>query len=415
MKFEELNIKPELVKALHELGYKQPTEIQEASIPLIKANRDIIGISKTGSGKTAAFGVPMLEKIMLGHGIQALIMAPTRELAVQISQELGKFGKYVRCNIATVYGGISLLPQIERMAHAEIIVGTPGRILDHIERGNLRMPHVKMVVLDEADKMVDMGFIDDVRQIINNTPKHKQMLLFGATISDEINQLKERYMHEPATVKTQMHVQEEFLQQYYYNIEPHEKFSLLMHILRKEESKRVIIFCSTRTTVMLVAKNLRKQGVNSESIHGNLNQNQRLRVMNNFKHGELQVLVASAVAARGIDVKDVTHIINYDLSKDPQEYIHRVGRTARAGESGKAITLLSPRDHDAFTSILKKYDVKVKLLPKEHFEKVFFDARISEFHRGGFQRDGMRRPFHQSFHRQERHISSNDNGWNSFD
>jgi superfamily II DNA/RNA helicase len=354
----------------------------------------------------------MLEKIVPGQGIQALIMAPTRELAVQISQELAKFGKYVRCNYATVFGGMSMLPQIEKMAHADILVGTPGRILDHLQRGNLKMPHVKIVVLDEADKMVDMGFIDDVRQIINNTPKHKQMLLFGATISDEINQLKERYMHEPATVKAQMHVQEEFLQQFYYNIEPHEKFSLLMHLLRKPESKRVIIFCSTKTTVMLVGKNLRKQGVKAESIHGNLSQNQRLRVMNNFKHGGVQVLVASAVAARGIDIKDVTHIINYDLSKDPQEYIHRVGRTARAGESGKAITLLSPRDHDAFTSILKKYDVKVKLLPKEHFEKVFFDAKMSQYQRDEFQRGG--RPFHQRFHQHERHQSTGS-GWDSLD
>lgn len=403
MKFEELHIKSELIKALHELGFTEPTQIQEKAIPIITSGQDLIGISETGSGKTAAFGVPMLEKIKHGHGIQALVMGPTRELVVQISQELAKFGKYMDVSVATIFGGVSFNPQIDAMRHANIVVGTPGRLLDHLRRGNLNLSHAHFVVLDEADKMVDMGFIDDVKEILNCTSKHKQMCLFGATISEEITHLKEHYMHNPVLAKTHVQVHEDYLQQFYYNVEQHEKFSLLVHLLRKEPDKtgRVMVFCSTISTVMLVTRNLRRQGIKAEDIHGKLSQNRRLKVIYDFKHGNLQVLVASAVAARGLDIKEVTHIINYDLSQDPQEYIHRIGRTARAGESGKAITLLSPRDHDRFTSILRKYDVKIQVLPKEEFPRLHFDAKSRSFRfprnnfgNRGFQRNSAHRPEH---------------------
>ena len=398
MIFEELNINKELVRGLNEMGLTEPTEIQVKAIPLIKQGKDVISISKTGSGKTAAFGVPILENIKHGQGVQYLVVVPVRELAVQISKELKKFGKHIRFSAATVYGGVSINPQIEAIERADIVVGTPGRLLDHLENHKLDLSRIKCVVLDEADKMVEMGFINDIRRILNKTPKNRQMLLFGATLSNEIEILKREYMHQPLTARTESHVGEEYLEQYYYDVKQHEKFSLLVHLLKKEEKDLAIIFCSTRSTVEAITKNLRENGIKVDMIHGKLTQNRRLRVIENFHKGMPNVLVASAVAARGLDIKDVTHIFNYDLSQDAQEYIHRVGRTARAGKSGKAITLLSERDHDVFREILSRYPVNVKQLPLEDFERLKFNAgnrgsfrgRGRFGSRGGFGRPGSR-------------------------
>lgn len=382
MIFEDLNVNGELVRGLNEMGLKEPTEIQEKAIPLIKQGNDVISISKTGSGKTAAFGVPILENIKHGQGIQFLVIAPVRELAVQISNELKKFGKYTTFSVASIYGGVSINPQIEAIKTADIVVGTPGRLLDHLENHKLDLSKIKCVVLDEADKMVEMGFIEDIKRILNKTPKHKQMLLFGATISNEIEEIKKNYMYEPKTAKTERYVEEEYLEQYYYCIKQYEKFSLLVHLLKKEEKDLAIIFCSARSTVEIVTKNLRDNGIKVEMIHGKLSQNRRLRVIEDFHKGRSNVLVASAVAARGLDIKGVTHIFNYDLSRDPEEYIHRVGRTARAGQSGKAITLLSEKDHDTFREILYRYPVKVKELPLEDFPRLMFNSGQRRF--GGF-------------------------------
>ena len=384
MKFEDLNISQEIIKALKELGITEPTPIQEQSIPLVREGKDVIGISKTGSGKTAAFGIPILENLQPGKGLQVLIMAPTRELANQISGELSKFGKYLGFHIATVFGGVGYEPQIKAMAKADIVVGTPGRLLDHLMNNKIDLSQITCFVLDEADRMVDMGFIDDVTKILDATPRGRQVLLFGATISGEVAMLKKKYMNQPVVTRAEAHVKEEFLQQYYYNIQPHEKFSLLVHLLKKEDTGRVIIFCSTRSTVELIAKNLRKQGIKNENIHGKLNQNKRLRVIEIFNKGKIDVLVASAVAARGLDIKDVTHVFNYDLSRDPQEYVHRIGRTARAGETGKAITLLSKKDHGIFTAILDRYSMKVELLPTDRFQKLQFQAGQKRFGAGRF-------------------------------
>jgi len=375
MNFEQMNVSSEVVRALKEIGIIEPTKIQQESIPIVKAGKDLIGKSKTGSGKTAAFGIPIVEMVIPKNGPQVLIMAPIRELAVQIARELEKFAKYLDISVATVFGGVALGPQIQSMARAEIIVGTPGRLLDHLQRKNIDLSRMKQVVLDEADKMVDMGFIEDVDRIIQAMPRKKQVLLFGATISDEVNKLKKRHMTDPQVVSAESRVKEEFLEQHYYNIEAHEKFSLLVHLLKNESTSLSIIFCAKRSTVELVTHNLKRQGIKADMIHGKLSQNRRLAVMDSFKNGRPNVLVASAVAARGIDIRDVTHVFNYDLSQDPQEYIHRVGRTARAGESGKAITLLSPQDHDAFNSILRFYDVRVEAMPRIDFQKLHFDAR----------------------------------------
>jgi superfamily II DNA/RNA helicase len=380
MSFSAIGINESIIRGLTEEGIVEPTNIQQQAIPLVLEGKSVIALSRTGSGKTAAFGVPLLQMVNPKGGLQMLILAPTRELVVQIAAELKKFGKYTHCTIGTVYGGVAHGPQIEAIQRSEIIVGTTGRLNDHLESGNLDLSNIRMVVLDEADKMVDMGFIDEVRLILDQTPQDTQILLFGATLGDEVAKVKEQYMQDPVTVKAETLVKEELLEQYFYNVQQREKFSLLVHLLKKEDIKQAIIFCSTRTTVDIVARNLQKNGIPVRHIHGKLNQSKRLKIIEEFNSGKSQFLVASAVAARGLHIDDVSHVFNYDLAQDPQEYIHRVGRTARAGASGKAITLLSDRDHEAFREILRRYDVQVNELPLEPFERVSFHVQSFRSH-----------------------------------
>jgi len=402
MNFDIINLKQEILKALNEHGIKLPTTIQKKAIPLIMAGHDVIGISRTGSGKTIAFGIPLLEKIKPERFVQALIVAPTRELAVQISVEIRKFGKYTTCNVATVYGGVSLENQIREIAKSNIVVGTPGRLLDHMKRGTLNLSRLKCIVLDEADKMVDMGFVEDITKILDSTPKNRQTLLFGATLSYEINWLKHKYMHQPHIARAEQHVQEELLEQYYYNIDYKEKFSLLVHLLKKEGTHKVIIFCSAISTVEMITKNLLMQGIQVEMIHGRLSQNRRLRVIGDYNIGKCNVLVASPVAARGLDIKGISHVINYDLSSNSEEYIHRIGRTARAGKSGKAITLISEREYDTFNNIIQRWNIKIKCLPRESFPRLDFCTRFKrESHgRHGVNNRHSEFPKRRIFHNQ---------------
>ncbi len=381
MDFKELKIKEEIVKALTEMEITEPTDIQEKVIPEIKKGLDVIGVSKTGSGKTFAFGLPLMDKIVIGQGIQALIVVPVRELAEQVGKEIRKFTKYLKPNIVIVYGGVSLGPQTDDLRRADIVVGTPGRLLDHLNRNSLNLSKVKIVVLDEADKMASMGFIEDVEEILAKTPKIRQTLLFGATISNEIAMLRDRHMRNPVVMKSAMHVNEALLNQYYYDIDMKEKFSMLVHLINKENPKLAMIFCSTRRNADLVAKNLQKNNIDAHAIHGGLSQHGRLKVLEGFHKGKPHILVATAVAARGLDIKNVSHVFNYDVPRNPEEYIHQVGRTARAGESGKAITLLGQSDHDNFSAVLRRYPVKVEKLPREEFARIMFDAG-KRFHYG---------------------------------
>ena len=378
MLFENVKISKEISKALEEEGIVNPTKIQEMAIPLILEGKDVIGMSYTGSGKTVAFGVPVIENIKPGKGLQVIIMSPVRELAVQIANELKKFSRYKKCNIATVYGGVSLDPQVREMRKADIVVSTPGRLLDHLQRGNIKFPDVNCFVLDEADKMVEMGFIEDIERILSQTPNERQILLFGATISSEIEHIKNAHMNNPVVAEADKHVKQEFLEQYYYNVPHNQKFSLLVHLLKTEATDRVMIFCSSRSTVEMLTPNLRANGIKAEMIHGKMSQNKRLTTIERFNKDKLNVLVASAVAARGLDIKGVTHVFNYDLSRDPQEYIHRIGRTARAGEQGKAITLLSERDYDVFNHIFDRFDLEINEIEAPEFPKLRFEARIRE-------------------------------------
>ncbi|MBI2546052.1 DEAD/DEAH box helicase [Candidatus Woesearchaeota archaeon] len=378
MKYNELGIQPQLLKAVQELGFEEPTEIQEKAIPLIQKGYDVIGQSETGSGKTAAFGLPILEKIDPAKGLQAIILAPTRELAEQIKKNLVAFSRYKRVFITSIYGGVSMNPQIDNIRRANIIVGTPGRVLDHLGRRTLNLSRISFFVLDEADKMFDMGFIDDVKQILSYTNQDRQTLMFSATISTEVHFIAQRYMRDPHKIKTKEYVSQQLLKQVMYQVRKQEKFSFLVHLIRQENPKLAIVFCGTRREVDFVTKNLANQGINAMALHGGLSQHRRNEIMEEVHGHNVHILVATDVAARGIDIKDLTHIYNYSIPKTSKEYIHRIGRTARMGDKGLAINLLDERDHDNMRSVLSDHAINIESLRTPEFPMV----RVQQpFHR----------------------------------
>jgi len=381
-----IHLQEELKKAFLELGFEEMTDIQKKSIPLIQEGRDVIGQSQTGSGKTVAFGFPMLEKVQHNRGIQALVLVPTRELCEQVTSELRKFAKYKKANITPIYGGVSINPQIAHLKYADIVVGTPGRILDHLQRGTINLSGVKILVLDEADKMFEMGFIDDVKKIISQVPRERQTLLFSATISHQVHDIVQNYMKNPAKVKLQSYVEQEKMAQYFYNVNSRDKFSLLVHILKHESPKLAIIFCATRKRVDVVGTNLNRNGVKALSLHGGLSQNRRKKSLEMFHKNEATILVASDVAARGLDIKNVSHIINYDCPKTSKEYIHRIGRTARAGKEGKVLSLIAEPDYDNFRNVLGDRSIVVQQLQLPQFQRVQFAASIREHRPSQFGR-----------------------------
>ena len=387
-----ITLKPEFEKAIMELGFSEFTEIQEKCIPLIQQGKDVIGLSYTGSGKTAAFGFPALEKVIHQKGIQLLVVVPTRELCNQVAKELRKFTKYKKTEIVQVYGGISINPQIDDLRHADVVVGTPGRLLDHLSRKTLNVDRVKILVLDEADKMFEIGFIDDLKKIISKVPKNSQKLLFSATMPHEIMEIVKNYMNNPERVKMQSYVDKSKLMQHYYDVDRHNKFSLLVHVIKTDLRGLVLVFCATRRTVDIINKNLNRQDIRSLGLHGGITQNRRKQIMEAFRDGKLDVLVASDVAARGLDIKNVNLIINYDLPKTSREYVHRIGRTARAGEEGKVISLLSSDDYDNFTKILEDRSLLIHKMKLPDFQRVDFilpQRNRSSFHRN-FSRERRR-------------------------
>ncbi len=361
-------------QAVKELGYTEWTPIQRMSIPLILAGKDVIGQSHTGSGKTAAFGLPIIENIRPSGRPQALILVPTRELCEQVMQEMRKFSKHKRVSITAVYGGVGMGGQIANLRRTDIVVGTPGRILDHMSRGTFNASTINILVLDEADRMLDMGFIRDMKKIMQQVPTQRQTLLFSATLSGEVHQIAQNFMKHPQVVKAEAYVDKGKLEQIYYDLDKRgdQKFGLLMHILKEEKPPLAIIFAGTRRMVDKVERNLNQHNVHAQSIHGGLSQNQRKRTLDDFHRGHFHVLVASDVAARGLDIKNVSHIINYDIPRTPSEYIHRSGRTARAGEEGKIISLLAPQDYDYFRSILRDKSLTITESPLPTFEPIEF-------------------------------------------
>jgi ATP-dependent RNA helicase DeaD len=367
--FKILGICEPVLRSIKDEKFESPSEIQEKSIPLIIAGKDIIAGSATGSGKTLAFASGILKNAEKGKGIQALVLTPTRELAEQVAQALAKFSKYKPLEIIAVYGGVGINPQIRGLKTAEVVVGTPGRLLDHIARNTLRLGKVKTLVLDEADRMFDMGFKDDVEKIIRKCPDERQTLLFSATITKEVVLLSKRYMQKPLQVSVDSFVDPKKLVQTYYDVPDEQKFSLLLHLLKNENSDLVMVFCNTKRNTDKVTKNLIFSGIDALAIHGGLTQYKRNDVMQRFHTGKFCVLVCTDVAARGLDIRGVSHVYNYDIPRESKQYIHRIGRTARAGAQGKAINILSRTDYDNFGRVLKENDVEIteEILPA--FEK----------------------------------------------
>ncbi len=352
--FKELGLNDKLLKSIEILGFSEPTKIQNDSIPFILDGKDVIGESETGSGKTLAFGCGIVDKCSRNEGTQALIITPTRELAEQVKDSLKELTYKPRLNIIAVYGGVSIYNQIKNLKRANVVVATPGRLLDHVGRGTIDLRNLKILVMDEADRMFDMGFIDDVNKIIKRCPQDRQTLFFSATISREVKNLANRHMVDPETILAGNIVDPSKLKQTVINVSKNRKFSLLTHILKEEKDPLAMVFCNTRNLSDFVENNLRSNGVRAVAIHGGLTQSARLRAIDRFNAHDVNVLVCTDVAARGLHIKNVSHVINYDLPRDPNDYIHRIGRTARAGESGQVINLITNFDKNAMVKIKKQ-------------------------------------------------------------
>lgn len=366
-KFEDLGIKKEIVDALTELGFKDAFPIQEAAIPVLLSGRDVVGQAHTGTGKTGAYSISMLQKIQPKKGIQGLILAPTRELAMQITDEIKKFAKYTGIKAVSIYGGQGMGVQLQALAKGvEIVVATPGRLIDHLKRGSISLENVSNVVLDEADTMLDMGFIDDIQFILDLTPEEKVMSLFSATMPAEILRLSEEYLRNPKQFLLDADdLSGEGIDQAYLVIKDREKEKYLVDFIKNNGNGQCIVFCSTKIRTRDVVRMLHRHNFDAVAIEGDMSQHRREQAMGRFRQGKAQVLVATDVAARGIDVPRVALVINYDVPNQEMVYFHRIGRTARAGTKGKAITLVSYSSISDFNIIKRQIKVNMTDLNKE--------------------------------------------------
>jgi len=369
-KFKDLGLDEDTMKVVQEMGFEEPTEIQEKAIPVALKGKDVVGGSATGSGKTLAFGYPLIKTIEEGKGIQGLILAPTRELANQVSKALKNFGKHKNLNVVSIYGGVSIGPQIKQLRKADIVVGTPGRILDHLSRKTVDFSRVKCLVLDEADRMLDMGFLPDVRKIINKCSKERQTMLFSATVSGALAKIVKDNMKNPIQISVDSNVDPSKMKQVFYDVQGGQKFSLLVHLLEKEKSGLVLVFCNTKRNTDFIAKNLKNQNIPAKAFHGDLRQHSRTKVLDHFHNSEKLVLVCTDVAARGLDIKNVSHVYNYDCPRDAKDYIHRIGRTARAGAEGKVINIIGERDYNDFRKVFKIPSINIKEIKTPQYKRI---------------------------------------------
>ena len=348
---------PEIHRAITEMGFVRPTEIQSRVIPLLLDGRDVIGQAQTGTGKTAAFGIPLIEGIDENQPYtQALVLAPTRELAIQIAEELRRLGRYISgVRIATIYGGASYGRQFEDLrSGSQVVVGTPGRVIDHLNRGTLKLDEIDYLVLDEADRMLDMGFLPDVERILRRTPRERQTALFSATVPTVIRVLSRRYMFDPASVHVQpQRVTVDEVEQVYYEVAERDKVDGLVSLIEQDPPERAMIFRQMKIGVDRLVGALKRRGLTVAAIHGDMSQKVREQVLKDFREGTLRFLVATDVAARGLDVPEVSHVFNFDIPEDSDAYVHRIGRTARAGRSGHAVTFVAEWDSQKLPPIQK--------------------------------------------------------------
>ena len=360
MKFTELNLSENILAAVEKAGFVEPSPIQELTIPLALEGKDVIGQAQTGTGKTAAFGLPTLNKIDTNRNVvQTLVIAPTRELAVQGQEELFRFGREKGVKVRSVYGGSSIEKQIKALrSGAHIVVGTPGRLLDLIKRKALKLDHVETLILDEADEMLNMGFLEDIEAIINRVPETRQTLLFSATMPEAIKRIGVKFMQNPEHVKVAAkELTTDLVDQYYIRVKEQDKFDTMTRLMDVDQPELSIVFGRTKRRVDELTRGLKLRGYRAEGIHGDLDQGKRLRVLRDFKNDNIDILVATDVAARGLDISGVTHVYNYDIPQDPESYVHRIGRTGRAGKHGQSITFVAPNEM-GYLSIIEKLTKK---------------------------------------------------------
>lgn len=367
IRFDELGLMPQILRGIEEMGFEETTPIQAQAIPVVMSGRDVIGQAQTGTGKTAAFGIPMLQKVDPSlKKTQVIILSPTRELAIQVAEELRNLSKYMHgIKILPVYGGQDITKQIRSLkGGVQIIVGTPGRVMDHLRRHTLKPQTVDIVVLDEADEMLNMGFREDIETILGQLPEERQTMLFSATMPKPILEIAKRYLHEPEIVKV---IQKELtvpkIEQYYYEVNPRKKNEVLSRLLDMYDPSLSLVFCNTKRKVDELVADLKGRGYFAEGLHGDMKQSQRDRVMNGFRNGRTDILVATDVAARGIDVDDVEAVFNYDVPQDDEYYVHRIGRTGRAGREGRAFTLVVGKEIYKLKDIQRYCKTKIRRQP----------------------------------------------------
>jgi len=371
MKFKDFNLKSELNKAIEAAGFVEPSPVQQDSIPVVLEGKDIVAQAQTGTGKTAAFGLPLLNMMKCDGSVEMVVVVPTRELAMQVSDELFKFGKFLNIKTATVYGGTSYSRQIKHVESASIIVATPGRFLDLLSKKQINI-NPKYVVLDEADEMMDMGFLDDIKEIFNYLNNREQTLMFSATMPMPIKKLAERVLNEPTFITvTKSEMTNAKIEQSFYVVEEYERDDALIRLFDYKDPEKAIVFCKMKRDVDRLATYLVAQGYAAKGLHGDMEQRQREEVIRAFKSDTLEVLVATDVAARGLDVKGVSHVFNYQLPFDSESYVHRIGRTGRGGQEGKAVSIVTPAEFRSLHKIQKDVgaNIESKLVPNKNAVK----------------------------------------------
>ncbi|GHT15115.1 RNA helicase [Bacteroidia bacterium] len=381
--FKDLGLSEETLAVLATKGFEQPTPIQQMAIPaLLQGSKDIIAQAQTGTGKTAAFGLPIMEQLQSDHSVQALILAPTRELALQVSDELSSFKGARNITIASIYGGASMVEQLRRLKRGvDIVVGTPGRVLDHIHRGSLDLSRIRWFILDEADEMLNMGFIEDIENIFQQTPENRRVMLFSATMPDRIVKLSKKYMPDRELLKTETNQDATPLtDQIYFEVSISDRLDALTRIIDVEPEFYGLVFCRTKLTVDEVVSNLLKYGYSADGLHGDITQIAREKILMRFRNKQINILVATDVAARGIDIQELTHVINYSLPQDFDAYVHRIGRTGRAGKEGTAITFISPKEYRQLMQMQRviKTTIRKEQLPNVHDVIAVKQARIKD-------------------------------------
>ena len=355
MSFKELALLPELLRAIEEEGYTTPTPIQLQAIPLVLEGSDLMAGSQTGTGKTAGFTLPLLQKLMQskGRGLRALILTPTRELAAQVAENVATYGKYLPLKSTVIFGGVNINPQIKSLrSGVDIVIATPGRLLDHVQQKTIDLSKVEILVLDEADRMLDMGFIHDIKKVLALLPRNRQNLLFSATFSNEIKELASGLLRSPKTIEAARHnTPAELVTQLIYPVDNKRKRALLSHLISSNRWRQVLVFTRTKHGANRLAEQLTNDGIPSAAIHGNKSQAARTKALADFKRNSVQVLVATDIAARGLDIDELPHVVNYELPNVPEDYVHRIGRTGRAGNEGEAVSLVCIDEHKLLKDI----------------------------------------------------------------